>query len=85
MQEPTEKKAMASAIAPTAGAAQLPPAANLPPAKADPDTKVVCAWCDRIMGTKGMQVPPEFRGKATHSICSECREKHFGHLKKGAR
>ena len=40
--------------------------------------KIVCAWCGREMGEKPLL---EDRS-VTHSICPECKEKHFDKKRK---
>ena len=35
---------------------------------------VVCAWCQKTLGTKNVEVP-EGMPAVTHGICSDCKEK----------
>jgi transposase-like protein len=38
-----------------------------------PTIKIICAWCEKDMGTKEAGVEPE--GAVTHSICPGCLKK----------
>lgn len=42
--------------------------------------KIVCAWCGKGMGSKD----GEGQEGITHSICLDCKKKHFDNNRKGA-
>ena len=47
---------------------------NLSEGRRSQEMKIMCAWCSKDLGEK----PPFDDPRVTHSICKECKDKHFG-------
>ncbi len=38
------------------------------------EIKVICAWCDKVLGVKEVLLRPEMQGVPSHGICQACLE-----------